>query len=245
MSGAARVSGTLTLLGLLIAIPSAMVGGLWWRATAEERQRVALQRQLEEQRQTFEMEIGRLLGETRRAEFRVVGRREENGVVYNKILFVEFLHEDDKSSPSPLKKVIELPGSEFYIDAVLARFDDEAVRQGKARNFAVFRRAFTELVAPEEGVSLYDIPLREARTRALKNVEMSRPADADAFVERMIGYLANPALARKDGIRMIEGEAKYVVPKPGFFYEVIQKASGGLLIEEHVIPTVLADDKQD
>jgi hypothetical protein len=33
-----------------------------------------------------------------------------------------------------------------------------------------------------------------------------------------------------------------VVPKPGYFYEVIQKGNGGLILEEHKIPAVLSDN---
>jgi hypothetical protein len=231
-----RLPGLLSLLGVVVAIPALALAGLWWRADAAERARQELEAELKRQRETFELEMARILGESRRAQFEVVEqRKDDNGAVVNKIRFMEFLDSDEPTSFT-LVREFELPGREVYIDAVLVQYDNDAVRLGKARNFAVFRRAFTNMVSPDDGVPLYDVTLRQTRSRALQKVEMTQKSDADAFVERLVSYMANPALARADKVRLIEGEAKYVAPRPGFAYTIVQRANGGLMIEETELP---------
>lgn len=239
---AGRLALPLFLLAALLAAPVSIVGALWWNARGHERRAEELARQLAEQRALFELEMGRVLGETRRAQFRVVSERREGDRTIRRLRFVEFFREDDASREA-LRRDIEIAGEEIYIDAVLVRHDDEAVRAGRARNFAVFRRLFSDVVAPADGEPLYDVSLRRARTAALGRVELPRVADADAFVARLVAYLNDPDLAARDGVRLIEGEAKYVNPRPGYYYDVVQQAHGGLLIEEHPIPEVLRDDE--
>jgi len=222
----------------LVVGPLLLAGGYWWWGTVQARQRAAkLELKLEEQRASFEEEIARLFGEERRAQFAVIEEFQREGVPWRKIRFVEFLHAGQGEVAQ--EHVFELPGTEVYVDAVAVKFEGEAVRQGKGRNFSVFRRVFSNRLAPDEGIVLYEASLRQAGQQAVASVPMERPGDGERYLELLRKYLANPAMAKGEGVRLIEGEAKYTNPRPGYYYELMQQASGGLIIEERRIPAVL------
>jgi len=228
----------LLLISLCITLPIAGLIVLKWMDTRQAARADALEKQLVEQRERADREMARLLGESRRAQFRVLrSRTDADGTVHNTYRFVEFFRSDDPTSIT-LAREFELPGAEFYVDAVLVHYDPEMIKTGRARNFSVFRRAFTNLVKPDDGESLYDDTLRQTRMMALTDLERPLIADPDAMAERLINYLNSPTRATMDGVRLIQGHAAYLTPKEGLYYEVLQQANGGLMVQELTIPPI-------
>jgi hypothetical protein len=224
---------------LFVFIPGSLGVGYWYFGGAAQREVRRLEAELEEQRVEFESEIANILTEERRAQFRILKQEEREGERWQTIRFVEFFRAGGEEIS--LNREVELAGEEIYIDALSVKFQSDQVRTGTARNFSVFRRIFTNLVPPEEGVALYEGALLKAGELAQDITQMESPSDAQRLVSILQRYINDPDLAKSDGVRIIEGQANYVNPRPGYYYNVIQSANGGLSIEEIEIPTILND----
>jgi hypothetical protein len=227
---------TLTVLLLVLMMGSAG-GWYWYTTTSQQRAIVALEERLLAQRDAYEAELARLLGEERRAEFLVIRQFERDGELWNHIRFVEHLNAD--GDDGVFEHEFELPGRELYIDSISVKFEPSRVREGRARNFAVFRRAFTNRIAPDDGIALWQVSLDRAAQMARATNTLERPSDGERFMRLLDMYLRFPDRAHADGVRLIEGEAKYTNPRPGYTYELVQVSGGGLSIIEREMPAII------
>lgn len=196
-----------------------------------------LEKRIEEQRREFETRISRLLHETRRAQFRVLSEREENGVPVRTIRFIEFAGDDPKDVVATHE--FEMKGSEIYVDAVQVYYTYDLIQAGKQSNFALFRRVFSDVVPPAEGYKLYPVSLNIVGKKLLDEVPKSERTALARQLSLLRGYLESPKNAKADGVRIVDvGEAKYTNPRTDSYYEILQKADGGLLLEAHPTPPI-------
>jgi hypothetical protein len=100
----------------------------------------------------YERYLHNLLGEQRVAEVCVLDqRRPVEEPVRTTVRFQEFRQNGQPLSPL----VVTLPGEEIYVDAFVTLFESDAVRGGRAKSLYLFRRMFTEQMAPQVGFPLY------------------------------------------------------------------------------------------
>lgn len=81
-------------------------------------------------------------------------RRIEGGQVINRIKFVETAWDDPKTEV--FSRVYEIPGEEIYFDAMIVKFDSTLVQDGTERALYLWRRLYSEKVAPEAGYALQE-----------------------------------------------------------------------------------------
>ena len=227
---------TLTAL-LLVGMVATAGGWYWYTTTMHQRAMMEMQERLVAQRDAYEAELARLLGEERRAEFLVIRQFERDGELWNRIRFVEHFNTD--GTEGEFEHEFELPGREFYIDSISVKFEPSRVREGRARNFAVFRRAFTNRIAPDDGIALWQVSLDRAGELARASNALENSSDGQRFMRLLQMYLRYPDRAHADGVRLIEGEAKYINPRIGYIYQVVQVGGGGLSIIEREMDTIV------
>src|SRR5262249_41022544 len=123
-----------------------------------------------------------------------------------------------------------LPGEEIYIDALVTVFESDAVQSGEARSLYLFRRIFTERVAPQDGFPLY-------------HAGGSSDGVPEPYVHRTIGpsaqlrglhhlwrLIEDTAYAEAHRVRTHFGQAVYARMEPGLCYTVTLQNHGGLLL---------------
>jgi hypothetical protein len=127
---------TLLLIGVLALM---LVAGYWvygmWR-----------------EKTVYERYLHNLLGEHRVAEVCILDQqRPSDEPVRTTVRFQEFRQNGQPLSPL----ILTLPGEEIYVDAFVTIFESDAVKRGQAKTLYLFRRIFTEQVAPQVGFPLY------------------------------------------------------------------------------------------
>lgn len=175
----------------------------------------------------YETYLHNLLSEQRVAEVCVLDQqRPAAEPVRTTIRFQEF--RQNGSPLSPL--VVTLPGEEIYVDALVTVFEGAAVKSGRAKSLYLFRRIFTEQVAPQVGFPLYrsdgsgdGLPPPYVRQ------DLDRPAQRRAW-----GYLwrliEDAAYAETQRVRTTFGQAVSAKMQTGECYTVTIQYNGGLLL---------------
>jgi hypothetical protein len=93
-----------------------------------------------------------LLGEQRVAEVCILDQQwPADEPVRTTVRFQEFRQNGQPLSPL----VVTLPGEEIYVDAFVTLFESDVVKSGQAKSVYLFRRIFTEQMAPHVGFPLY------------------------------------------------------------------------------------------
>jgi hypothetical protein len=143
-----------------------------------------------------------------------------------------------------------LPGEEFYIDALLVKFERKLVEEGdglRGRSLLFFRRAFGDRQKPIEGVPLY---LRGAETAGSEGIPDTlridvRPSDYERQVwTRFWKYANDPAQAREAGIRVAQGEAVHTRAVQGQVYKLTLSAAHGLSLVPR-LPAAMVGEMPD
>jgi hypothetical protein len=104
------------------------------------------------EKSVYERYLYNLLGEQRVAEVCILEQQRPSGEPARTTLrFQEFRQNGQPLAPL----VITLPGEEIYIDAFVTIFESDAVKSGQAKSLYLFRRIFSEQMAPQVGIPLY------------------------------------------------------------------------------------------
>lgn len=124
---------------------------------------------------------------------------------------------------------LTIDGDVLYVDAWVAKFQDEFVELGDAirgGSLSLFRRLFGEHQKPSEGLALDpegDLPGVYRHGREVSEFERE--------IWKNFWELANnPKEAEKKGLRAIHGEAVYMKLVPGMRYRIQLRSSDGLSI---------------
>ncbi|MCS7238839.1 MAG: hypothetical protein NZ899_11305 [Thermoguttaceae bacterium] len=148
-----------------------------------------------------------------------------------------FQEVDSDGRPISPRYQWSIKGDILYVDAWVAKFQDEFVELGDAvrgGSIYLFRRLFGEHQEPAQGFKLD--PEGDLPTVYRSGKEIS---DFEKEIWANFWKLANdPKLAAEKGLRAIHGEAPYVKLIPGKRYRVQLRASDGLSIvpEGEIIP---------
>jgi hypothetical protein len=202
---------TLLLIGVLGLMLAAgyWVYGLWREKTVYERY------------------LHNLLGERRVAEMCILDQqRPSDEPVRTTVRFQEF--RQNGQSLSPL--VVTLPGEEIYVDAFVTLFESDAVKSGQAKSLYLFRRIFTEQVAPQMGFALYR---SEGSGDGIPQPYVHQGFDRTAQL-RVWGDLwrliEDTAYAETQRVRTTFGQAVYAKMQPGQCCTLTLQHNGGLLL---------------
>ncbi len=130
------------------------------------------------------------------------------------ITFVETAR-DDK-----LKKVLEkqytIEGDIIHFDALIVKFNDQLVINGKSRAMYLWRRVYGETMAPQNG-----LPIEQpgAESQRYKDLLQALPIEQRQTFWSNIWDLANdPEKLKQHGVEAIYGNAIYPRLRPGLIY---------------------------
>jgi hypothetical protein len=145
---------------------------------------------------------------------KVIRQETKDGKVWTTLRFVETARSDK------LKKVLEkdytIEGDIVHFDAMIVKFDNKMVIDGKERAMYLWRRIYGETMAPQDGFAIESPGAEPARYADL----LSRlPIKQRETFWSNIWDLANDLKKLKqDGITAIYGNAVYSELRPGLIY---------------------------
>jgi hypothetical protein len=176
----------------------------------------------------YERYLHNLLGEQRVAEVCILDqRRPPDDSVRTTVRFQEFRQNGQPLAPL----VVTLPGEEIYIDAFVTIFESDAVKSGQAKSLYLFRRIFTEQVAPQVGFPLYR---SEGSGDGIPQPYVHQEIDRTAQ-QRVWSYLwhliEDAAYAESQRVRTTFGQAVYAKMPPGQCYTLTIQHNGGLVLQ--------------
>jgi len=236
----ARLIGWLVTLALL-----AFIGWLGWNiyqgvfTTAHLQARLkeleTTNEELQRENRDLKREIERLRVanrllkvDTRVAILDVVEKVQspQTGAVRTTFVFREV---DEAGRPIGPERKFTIDGDILYIDAWVAKFQDEFVELGdpvRGSTIYLFRRLFGEDQKPSEGFVLDEegsLPLAYRRDGEISEFEKE-------IWERFWFLANNPEEAARKGLRAVHGEAVYMKLEEGKRYRIQLRASDGLSI---------------
>lgn len=222
-----RVRDTIKFLLYLtpLAIIGVIGGTLYWHYTAKDRL-IAEQKRIIAQ---LEKKLDRSWAEELVADVRVDAIRKDPQTGRS-IMDLTFLQYQPGSEIVAFERSMSLPGEEFYIDALVVKFERKYVEEGdglRGKSMLLFRRAFGDLQRPVDGVPLFraegNSPIPE-----LAQVDGEPTAFEKEIWTRFWEFANDPKAAEAKGIKIAQGEAPHVKAVTGQVYKLTLKASGGL-----------------
>jgi hypothetical protein len=175
----------------------------------------------------YERYLHNLLGEQRVAEVCVlVQQRPAEDPVRTTVRFQEFRQNGQPLSPL----VVTLPGEEIYVDAFVTLFERDAVKSGQAKTLYLFRRIFTEQMAPQVGFPLYRSESSgDGIPQSYVRQDLDRTAQQRVW-DHLWRLIEDTAYAETQRVRTTFGQAVYAKMQPGQCYNLTIQHNGGLLL---------------
>jgi hypothetical protein len=186
--------------------------------------------QLRTEASFYERYLHNLLGEQRVAEVCILDQqRPPEEPVRTTLRFQEFRQSGQPLSPL----VVTLPGEEIYVDAFVTIFESDSVKSGRAKSLYLFRRIFTEQMAPQVGFPLYrsegsgdGIPQSYVYHGVDRAIQQRVWSDLWRVIE-------DNAYAETQRVRTTFGQAVYAKMQAGQCYALTLQHNGGLLLNMH------------
>lgn len=161
---------------------------------------------------------------------KVISQRDEKGRLLTTIRFVETARCD--KTKVILQKEYTIEGDVVYFDALIVKFEDKMVTDGKSRALYLWRRVYGERLPPGEG---YLIEEPGAEPRRYSGLLQALPVQHQQLFWSGIWDLANdPEKLHEHGIKAIYGSVIYQKLREGLIY-VFKISPTGQLYPE-VVP---------
>jgi hypothetical protein len=161
---------------------------------------------------------------------KVISREERDGKFFTNIKFVETAR-DDK-----LKKVLEksctVEGDIVHFDALIVKFDDKMVIDGKQKALYIWRRVYGENTAPENGLTIEEPGKEPQRYKDL--LKLLPENQRNLFWTNIWELANNPDQLKEYDIKAVYGNVVYSKLRKGLIY-VFKISPTGQLYPE-VIP---------
>lgn len=161
---------------------------------------------------------------------KVIKQENRDGKVWTTLRFVETARNDK------LKKILEkdytIEGDIVHFDALIVKFGDKMVMDGRERAMYLWRRIYGEDMTPQNGFAIESPGAEPARYADLLARLPIR--QRDLFWSNIWDLANDPEKLKQDGIMAIYGNAVYTRLKEGLIY-VFKITSTGQLYPE-VIP---------
>ena len=161
---------------------------------------------------------------------KVISQTTTDGKIITKLKFVETERND--MLKRVLEKEYEIEGDIIYFDALVVKFDDQMVMNGKEKAIYLWRRVYSDKMRPQDGFAIEtpgDEPKRYADICSKLNIK-----DKQLFWKEIWKLADDPQSLADFGITAIYGNAVYRKVKPGLVYVFKINSTGSLYPE--VIP---------
>jgi hypothetical protein len=188
--------------------------------------------------------IERLLKENKQLQAAIANLRAENQIGYAKVISqiqtdgkiittLKFVETDrDDMLKRVLEKDYELEGDIIYFDALIVKFDEQLVMDGKERALYLWRRVYSDKMRPEDGFAIEtdgNEPARYADICAKLNLR-----DRKLFWSEIWKLADDPNSLAQYGVTAVYGNAVYRKVRPGLVY-VFKISSTGTLYPDVVL----------
>ena len=173
--------------------------------------------------------IGNLTAESQIGYAKVISQGERDGKTYTRLLFVETARDDP--AHKILEKEYEVEGDVVYFDALIVKFGNEYVQDGRERALYLWRRIYGENRAPGLG-----FPIEDHGAEPARYADISRKLSVeqrDMFWLEIWNLADNPEQLGASGIQAIFGLAVYKKVRPGLIY-VFKISNTGAVYPETV-----------
>jgi hypothetical protein len=210
---------TCGILALFLAAAAYIGPGLYHRA-------MTIHELLTENRE-LKQAINNLTEEDQIGYAKVLSQRNEDGRLLTTIRFVETAR-DDKTKVILQKECI-VEGDVVHFDALIVKFEDKMVMDGKARALYLWRRIYGEAIPPEAGTPIEE-PGTEPR-RYCGLLKMLPVAHQQLFWSSVWDLANDTGRLRQYGIKAINGNVIYHQVRPGLIYVFKLNAAGQLYAE--------------
>lgn len=162
---------------------------------------------------------------------KVVDQFEKDGALHTTLRFVETARND------PLKIVFEseftIKGDVVHFDALIVKFNDTFVRDGKARSLYLWRRVYGEHMTPHSGFPVEVHGREPERYRGL--LSELRLKERELFWAEIWDLAHDKRRLSEYGIEAVFGSAVYTELRPGVVYVFKVGATG------QVYPEIIPD----
>jgi hypothetical protein len=163
---------------------------------------------------------------------KVISQRTEQGQLFTTIKFVETAR-DNK-----LEKIIEkeytVQGDIVHFDALIVKFSDKMVLDGKAKSLYLWRRIYGEKTAPDQGFAIEQQGGEPERYRDI--LAKLHIRERKLFWENIWSLANDNEKLRDHGITAIYGNVVYSRVRPGLIYVFKISATGQVWPE--VVPDI-------
>jgi hypothetical protein len=160
---------------------------------------------------------------------KVLSQETREGVVYTKLLFVA-------TQPNqPLKTVVEkeyeVRGDVVHFDALIVKFGNSIVMDGRERAIYLWRRIYDETMEPQQGFPIEEEGIESGRYTPL--CEKLSVDDKQLFWENIWTLSNDPNHLAELGVHAIYGNVVYQKLQPGLIY-IFKISNTGSLYPETV-----------
>jgi len=173
--------------------------------------------------------ISNLTQESQIGYAKVIEQTIRDGKMYTRLRFIE----TDRHDPYKkiLEKEYEIEGSVVHFDAIIIKFFNQMVMDGKEKSLYIWKRIYGEKINPENGFSIETEGKEPERYADIFN-KLSIDA-RDKFWEKLWSLSDNPDQLREQGIKAIFGTVVYKRLRPNLIY-VFKISNSGELYPETV-----------
>jgi len=159
---------------------------------------------------------------------KVISQQNEEGRLLTTLRFVE-TSRDDKTKKI-LQKEYTIEGDVIHFDALIVKFDDQMVMDGKAKALYLWRRVYGEKMAPEEG---FPIEVPGTEPKRYEDLLKILPLEHQELFWSSIWDLSNnPEQLGQHGIKAIYGNVIYSQLREGLIYVFKIGPTGHLYVED-------------
>ncbi|MHC4130427.1 MAG: hypothetical protein ACYSSP_05585 [Planctomycetota bacterium] len=155
---------------------------------------------------------------------KVLDQQNENGQLYTTVKFVETARDD--SSKKIIEKEYKIVGDIIHFDALIIKFGDQMVMDGRQKSLYLWRRIYSENIAPENGL-LIEQPGTEPQ-RYAEFFELLPEKQRNMFWTSIWKLAHNPEMLKEYDIEAVYGNVLYSKLRPGYIYFFKISPSGQL-----------------
>ena len=158
---------------------------------------------------------------------KVIEQPTRDGSLFTRLIFVE----TDRDDPTKhlLRKEYEIEGDVVHFDALVVKFGDQLVADGKERALYLWRRIYGEKLKPEDGLPI-EVPGEPSpRYKAIFSKLPLR--DRKLFWSEIWQLADNRDRLQQAGVRAVFGNVTYRELRPGYIYVFKINNTGGIFVE--------------
>ena len=168
---------------------------------------------------------------------KVTRQENKNGKLFTTLKFIETAPADKTNKI--LEKEYTVQGDVVFFDALIVKFNDQMVMDGKQKAFYLWRRVYGENTPPNQGVIIENENGEPARYKGLVEDSsiidriLGLPSDKTIFWNAIWELSNDPEKLQKYGIKATYGNVVYNKLRPGLVY-VFKITNTGHLYPETV-----------